>query len=659
MAWDLSRKDWEDRIRNGLSLMPDLALDKVESERAVAIFNKLRLPDVPGTPRLESAAGEWLREIVRALFGSFDLATEHRMVRELFLLIAKKNNKTTGFAAVMMTAALMNNRPRAEFLFVGTTQATSDLAFTQAVGMIEADDEAQRQENGKEGFLKRTMKVQDHLKRIVYYGQKGRPRGKSDDKNFVSQLGIKTFSEEILTGPRPSGVMVDELHLLGKDPKAAAVIGQLRGGMVSNPQAFIAFTTTQSDEPPAGVFLQELTRARMIRDGEIEGGNMLPILYEFPDDVIESEGWRDSKNWGMVNPNLNLSVFLHLLEADWAAAQIAGETEIRRWASQHLNIQIGVALKSNFWKGAKHWDKNADVEIAAAHAALIKAKADREAKKAARLAELADLLASCEVVTIGADGGGLDDLFGLFVLGREAGSERMEKRRWRCWAHAWAHDSVFEERKDIAARLRDFEQDGDLTVCYEPGDDSVEIAAIIMQAEEASLLPEKCAVGVDQVGIAGAIEELGRFGFDITMGVRVIGIPQGWKLNGAIKEMERQLKAGRVKHNGSRLMNWCLGNAKTTPRGNAVSIEKQTSGNAKIDPLMAGFNAVALMTLNPEPQISVFDRLAAEDGHADDTSMQQDDIDMSILNDMTHPRFAEMRDKFNARLAAHDEEEFV
>ena len=48
------------------------------------------------------------------------------------------------------------------------------------------------------------------------------------------------------------------------------------------------------------------------------------------------------------------------------------------------------------------------------------------------------------------------------------------------------------------------------------------------------------------------------------------------------------------------LMRWCCGNARVEPRGNSILITKQASGTAKIDPLIAMFCAVALISLNPE-----------------------------------------------------------
>ena len=47
MAWNLSVPNWQERIRAGQSLVPDLPLDKIAAQRAVDVFDRLRLPDVP------------------------------------------------------------------------------------------------------------------------------------------------------------------------------------------------------------------------------------------------------------------------------------------------------------------------------------------------------------------------------------------------------------------------------------------------------------------------------------------------------------------------------------------------------------------------------------------------------------------------------------
>ena len=85
--WSFACPDWFERLQQGRSLVPDLPLDRAEAERAVAIFNLLRLPDVHGQPAMAEAAGEWFRDIIRAIFGSLDPATGRRRVADFSLPI--------------------------------------------------------------------------------------------------------------------------------------------------------------------------------------------------------------------------------------------------------------------------------------------------------------------------------------------------------------------------------------------------------------------------------------------------------------------------------------------------------------------------------------------------------------------------------------------
>jgi phage terminase large subunit-like protein len=544
--WDFSCPDWRERLQAGRSLAPDLPLDTAESERAVKIFNKLRLPDVAGRPALAEAAGEWQRDIVRAVFGSLD-ESGARKVPELFAMVPKKNSKTTGGAAIMLTAMLMNKRPRAEFILVGPTQEVADLAFQQAAGMIDADPD---------GYLQKRFQVQEHLKTIV-------------DRRNKAKLKVKTFDLKVMTGAKPAGVLVDELHQISTNGFASRVLRQIRGGIIANPEAFLIFITTQSDEPPSGVFKAELQHARAVRDGRVKEGRMLPVLYEFSEEEQTSPAkpWLDPKNWPQVLPNLGLSITLDRLVSDFEEAKQKGEEEVRIWASQHLNVEIGLALHNDRWRGADYW-QDANLEGLT----------------------LEELLRRSEVVTVGIDGGGLDDMLGLAVLGRTKGTHE-----WLLWNHAWVQEDVVGLRPEIAEKLRDFEADGDLTICQTPTQDVNEVADVVKQVHEAGCFP-KSSAWVSTLCDFAIVDALAQRGIE---GETLSAIRQGAALSPASWGMERKLKDGTLWHGGQPLMAWCVGNARTEQRGNAVLITKQTAGKAKIDPLVAAFNAVMLMSRNP------------------------------------------------------------
>ncbi|WP_312623262.1 terminase large subunit [Pseudomonas juntendi] len=541
MLWTTACPDWWRRLAASESIIPE-PLFPQEAEESLEVFKGLRIVDAPGSPTIESACAPWVLAFAGAVFGSYNSETGERLIREFMLCIPKKNSKSTIAAAIMLTALVRNWRMSAEFIILAPTKEIADNAFVPAKDMVNNDEE-----------LKDLLHVQPHLRLITH-------------RETGATLKVVAADSDVVGGKKAVGVLIDEAWLFGKNPKAADMIREATGGLLSRPEGFVIWLTTQSNEPPAGVFRSKLNYARGVRDGRIDDNRFLPVIYEFSKEMIDSGDARKPENFHLVNPNMGFSVDRPTLERLFLQAEIDGEAELRGFLAKHLNIEIGLALMSDAWVGAEFWEL-----------------------QAATWLNLEQILERCEVIDVGGDGGGLDDLLGLAVIGREAGT-----RRWFHWAHAWAHPSVLDRRKSEAPRLRDLEAIGDLTIVKRIGDDVEEFAAIVKRINETGLLDK---VGLDPAGIGSVLDALADAGVEED---KIVGISQGWKLTGAIKTTERKLAEGTLLHCGQPLMAWSCGNAKGVPSANAFLITKQASGTAKIDPLMATFNAVSLISLNPE-----------------------------------------------------------
>ena len=545
--WSTACPDWADRLRAGESIIPPPIFPE-QAATALAVFKELRIVDAPGSPTFGECCAPWVFDLVASIFGAYDAESGRRLSTEWFVLFPKKNSKSTIAAGIMMTALILNWRQSAEFSILAPTVEVANNSFGPARDMCSerADDE-----------LAALMHAQTHVKTIT-------------NRESGASLKVLAADSNTVGGKKGVGTLVDELWLFGKVANAENMLREATGGLASRPEGFTIFLTTQSDDPPAGVFAQKLKYARDVRDGKVHDPRFVPIIYEFPEAMIQAGEHRKPENFGIVNPNLNYSVDREFLEREFKKAENDGEESMRGFLAKHLNVEIGLSLQSDRWAGADYWEQQADKSLT-----------------------LDSLLSRCEVVVVGIDGGGLDDLLGLSVIGRERGTQR-----WLHWAHAWAHSIVLERRKDIAPRLRDFERDGDLTIVDMPGEDVDQVADIVCRIREKRLLPETNAIGVDAAGIGDVVDELTTKARNIKMEM-IVAISQGWKLNGAIKTTERKLAGKEFVHGGSRLMNWCAGNARIVQNGNAISITKQASGNAKIDPLMSTFDAASLMALNP------------------------------------------------------------
>lgn len=549
--WSTAVPDWADRVRTGRSLIPDLPLHEAYADKALAIFCSLVVPDIEGMPTHGEVCEQWVFDWVRAIFGSYDPETKVRHLREFFMLVPKKNGKTSIAAAVIVTASILNTMPQARLLLIAPRKKLAETAYDQAAGIVRFTPQVDK-----------LFAVRDHEKTISHLN----PR-------CPSEIKIMAADTDVVTGSKASYVLIDETHEFGLKPRAAAVFLELRGGL-SKPgnKGFLMQITTQSKAAPAGVFRDELMNARAVRDGaKIQP--MLPVLYELPAELVEEGGWKKPATWGLVNPNLNVSVAEEFLRGELEKAEEAGPEALALTASQYFNVEIGTAQWGDGWAAVRHWDGAR--QAAAPHGD-----------------GLAHILQTSDVCTIGVDGGGEDDLCGLAVIGRHCDSGV-----WQVWSQAWAQPEVLVRRKAIATALQDFSADGDLVICAEPFQHVAEVVEVCARVQAAGLLPDKGGIGLDQAGLPELFDALIKAGMDQPL---VEGVPQGWQLMSAIRSLPLRLKAGRLQHYGQPMLGWAVGNAKVEQVGNNLKLTKQLAGAAKIDPVIAMLNAAMLMFKNPD-----------------------------------------------------------
>jgi phage terminase large subunit-like protein len=580
--WSTACLDWEDRIVAGESLIPFPPLFPDEANAALDLFRDLRIVDAPGSPMMSEACRPWLFDFVSTIFGAYDASTGRQLIRYFFLLISKKNAKSTGAAGIMLTALMRNFRESGEFYILAPTKEVANNSFAPARDMIKADE-----------ALSAILHPNDGMRTITH-------------RNTGAFLKVVAADSETVSGKKTIGLFVDELWLFGKRANAGSMIREAMGGLASRPEGFAIFASTQSDSPPAGVFAQKLQEFRDIRDGKVRDPRSLGVFYEFPKRMIESGDFKKPENFYVTNPNIDASVDREYLLDQLGQASRAGQADLNNFYAKHLNVQIGMNQRADGWAGAVVWERGIEIGLT-----------------------LDAILERCEVVTIGIDGGGLDDLLGVGLIGREKGS-----KRWLGWAHALISDIGIERRKANIEQYDQFEREGDLTK-YTFGDFGLgastdrltEVAAI---ADIAGLRPEHrfndgityvialvkrvqalgllAQVGVDAAGIGAIVDALAEI--SVTQDAETLdAVRQGIALMGAIKTIEIKLADFSFRHGGGAMLKWCVGNLRVVPTPTAMRVARDESGYGKVDPVMALFNAGHLMSLNPEPSLgSIFDR---------------------------------------------------
>ncbi len=351
-------------------------------------------------------------------------------------------------------------------------------------------------------------------------------------------------------GANPSLAVIDELHLLGQTPKGAALVGQLRTGRISRKEPLMLSISTAPVDRAAGIFSTTYTRAQRAISGEDNDPAFFAWLCETPAGLDPE----DPKNWHWSNPSLGYTLEASRLEAELDAARSDPAT-LRDFRSQNLNVSPEDSSGVDRWIPLVRWDAAADDTLS-----------------------LDAVFQESYKLYVGIDRGGLDDLSAIVFLGRTVDDHVL------IWSFQWISRQGYEKRKAIND-YDSFVSCGELEI-FDGGDEDLkQMVELVRQAMATGKLS---LTGIDNFGAADTSEDLKAIGADVE------SVPQNWQQSPAIYWIERLLASGMLKHSGSRLLRWNIGNAHIERRGNAISLTKATVvGSGKVDGCAALLNAAA------------------------------------------------------------------
>jgi phage terminase large subunit-like protein len=208
------------------------------------------------------------KAFIQAMFG-IKQHNGKRRFKEVFLLISRKNGKTTMLSIVMLYMLVADDENGAEVYSVATKLDQARKAFDECVAIVNKSPELR-------AILK---KRQSDIYSSLTYG-------------YVKPLASDSNT---LDGLNSHCVIVDELHAI-RDRKLYEVMFESMGSR-TNPM-FVMITTAGTVRE--SIFDEIYKYANDVLDGTKEDETFLPIMYE----LDERDEWLDPKMWLKANPGL-------------------------------------------------------------------------------------------------------------------------------------------------------------------------------------------------------------------------------------------------------------------------------------------------------------------------------------------------------------------
>lgn len=216
----------------------------------------------------------WQKAITAALFGFVDKDTGLREYRQLILIVARKNGKSTFASCLGLFLLVADREAGPEIYSAATKKDQAKIIWREACSMIK-----------KSPALNKKLDLRVSVIRSRFNEGTFEPLGSDSDK---------------LDGLNVHGALIDELHAL-KDKNLYDV---LIDGMTAREQPLCIITTTAGTVRDNIYDLKYDECERIINGYEDPAGykdeTILPIVYE----LDKREEWTDPACWAKANPGL-------------------------------------------------------------------------------------------------------------------------------------------------------------------------------------------------------------------------------------------------------------------------------------------------------------------------------------------------------------------
>lgn len=304
-----------------ISTDPRYYFDSAAADRVSRFFEKI----------LTHGKGEWAgkpfilegwQSFVRDLFGWKRVSDGTRRYRQAFIMIPRKNGKSTLAGGLADYLLIGDNEPGAQIYCCASDQEQASVVFREAKRMLDTVPK-----------LKSELVIETFKDSIVCLSS-------------GSVLRALTSTPDSKHGLDPHAVIFDELHTF----KNRDLYDTMHTAMGSRRQPLeIMITTAGQDKKSLCYDMYDY--ACKVRDGVIDDPEFLPIIFE----AAPEDDWTDPKVWAKANPNLEKTVKLDFLHRECKKALNAPGHQ-NSFRQLYLNQWVE---QENRWLELSIWDEGA------------------------------------------------------------------------------------------------------------------------------------------------------------------------------------------------------------------------------------------------------------------------------------------------------------